>query len=160
MATDGPIRSTTRQRQAADDAGERRTIPHEDLMKLPVVRYRGTIHLVATETDLHRAVHEIQSERVVGFDTETRPTFRKGNCTRPASCRSPRAMRCICSPSRDGTARALAEALGSGQDRQSRRGARSRSRRTAEAVSVYGANVADPATSPSIAEWNKPVCAT
>ena len=53
-------------------------------MKLPVVRYRGTIRLAATEADLHRAVHDIRSERVVGFDTETRPTFRKGQSHAPS----------------------------------------------------------------------------
>jgi ribonuclease D len=64
--------------------GERRTIPHEELMRLPVVRYQGPIRLAATEADLHRAVKEIRSERVVGFDTETRPTFRKGQLHTPS----------------------------------------------------------------------------
>lgn len=72
------------QRQATDDDDARRTIPHEDLMKLPVVRYRGPIRLVAAEAGLHRALHEIRSERVVGFDTETRPVFRKGQSHVPS----------------------------------------------------------------------------
>ena len=72
------------QRQATDDDVARRTIPHEDLMKLPVVRYRGPIRLVAAEADLRRALHEIRSERVVGFDTETRPVFRKGQSHAPS----------------------------------------------------------------------------
>jgi ribonuclease D len=71
------------QRQATGDVA-RRTIPHEDLMKLPVVRYRGPIRLVAAEADLRRALHEIRSERVVGFDTETRPVFRKGQSHAPS----------------------------------------------------------------------------
>jgi ribonuclease D len=66
-----------------DTAAARRTIPHDDLMKLPVVRYRGPIRLVATEAELPLALQEIRSERVVGFDTETRPTFRKGQSHAP-----------------------------------------------------------------------------
>jgi len=53
-------------------------------MRLPVVRYHGPIQPVATETDLQRALAEIHSERVVGFDTETRPTFRKGQLHAPS----------------------------------------------------------------------------
>jgi ribonuclease D len=63
---------------------ERRTIPHEELMRLPVVRYHGPIRSVATEVDLRRALTDIHSERVVGFDTETRPTFRKGQLHAPS----------------------------------------------------------------------------
>jgi ribonuclease D len=62
----------------------RRTIPHEELMRLAVVRYHGPIRPVATEADLHRALADIHSERVVGFDTETRPTFRKGQLHAPS----------------------------------------------------------------------------
>ncbi|HVM63182.1 MAG TPA: 3'-5' exonuclease [Verrucomicrobiae bacterium] len=64
--------------------GERRTIPHEELMQLPVVRYHGPIHSVLTEEDLHCAVREIRAERVVGFDTESRPSFRKGKSHAPS----------------------------------------------------------------------------
>ena len=62
----------------------RRTIPHEELMGLPIVRYRGPIRSVDSEDDLRRAVQEIRSERVVGFDTESRPTFRKGQSHAPS----------------------------------------------------------------------------
>ncbi len=53
-------------------------------MQLPIVQYRGTIRLIETEDDLHRASREIRSEQVVGFDTETRPTFRKGQFHAPS----------------------------------------------------------------------------
>lgn len=46
-------------------------------MQLPILRYEGTIHLNATDLDLRH-------ERVIGFDTETRPTFRKGQSHPPA----------------------------------------------------------------------------
>ena len=62
----------------------RRTIPHDELMRLPIVRYTGPIRSLATASDLHRALQEIRAERVVGFDTETRPTFKKGQLHAPS----------------------------------------------------------------------------
>ena len=65
-------------------ASARRTIPHDELMQLPVVRYHGPIHSVTTPEDLRRTVQEIRAERVVGFDTESRPSFRKGKSHAPS----------------------------------------------------------------------------
>ena len=81
---EAPTHSEVCQHQSVDDAGIRRTIPHDELMKLPVVRYGGTIRLASTEAELQFALNEIRSERVVGFDTETRPTFRKGQSHKPS----------------------------------------------------------------------------
>lgn len=53
-------------------------------MQLPILRYDGPIHLVKTDAELHHALREIRRERVVGFDTETRPTFKKGQSHAPA----------------------------------------------------------------------------
>jgi len=53
-------------------------------MGLPLLRYRGPIRIVVTEEELHRAVQEIRTERVVGFDTESRPSFRKGKSHAPS----------------------------------------------------------------------------
>ncbi len=55
-----------------------RAIAHADLMALPILRYTGPIHIVHTAEDLAQAQDEFGHETVVGFDTETRPTFRKG----------------------------------------------------------------------------------
>lgn len=53
-------------------------------MKLPILRYDGPTHLVTEEADLQRALREMRRERVIGFDTETRPTFRKGQVHAPS----------------------------------------------------------------------------
>lgn len=50
----------------------------EEISRLPVRQYEGTICVVASPQELKRAVHVIRGEKVVGFDTETKPTFRKG----------------------------------------------------------------------------------
>lgn len=54
------------------------SISREDMAALPVCRYEGPVCLVATRTELDAAIADIANESIVGFDTETRPTFRKG----------------------------------------------------------------------------------
>ncbi|OYY92441.1 MAG: hypothetical protein B7Y41_16010 [Hydrogenophilales bacterium 28-61-23] len=53
-------------------------ISREELANLPIRRYQGEVQLVATPEDLARAMADIRQESVVGFDTETRPAFNKG----------------------------------------------------------------------------------
>lgn len=59
------------------------SISREDLANLPIRRYEGEVLLVATAQDLARASDDILQERVVGFDTETRPAFRVGESYPP-----------------------------------------------------------------------------
>jgi ribonuclease D len=61
-----------------------RTISREEINELPIRRYDGPVHLVATDPDLERAMADISQARVVGFDTETRPAFRPGESYLPA----------------------------------------------------------------------------
>jgi ribonuclease D len=63
--------------------GMARAISREDLAKLPIRRYEGEVCLVATPGDLARALEDIRQESVVGFDTETRPAFTKGESHLP-----------------------------------------------------------------------------
>lgn len=58
-------------------------ISREDMAGLPIRRYEGPVHLVATPEALARAMDDIRAERVVGLDTETRPAFRKGESHLP-----------------------------------------------------------------------------
>lgn len=51
---------------------------------LPIVRYEGDICLVRDEETLEEAIYALRGERVLGFDTETRPAFKKGNSYLPA----------------------------------------------------------------------------
>lgn len=61
-----------------------RTISREDINALPIRRYEGEVRLVATREELERAAADLAAERVVGFDTETRPSFRVGESHPPA----------------------------------------------------------------------------
>lgn len=60
-----------------------REISREELANLPIRRYDGEVCLVSTPRDLERAAADIREELVVGFDTETRPAFRKGEVYLP-----------------------------------------------------------------------------
>lgn len=55
------------------------TITKAELALLPPVTFRGKITVVETQEAAAEAVSAIMKLPVVGFDTETRPTFRKGH---------------------------------------------------------------------------------
>jgi ribonuclease D len=59
-------------------------ISPEAINALPIRRYEGEVRLVATPQELERAAADFGAERVVGFDTETRPAFRVGQRYAPA----------------------------------------------------------------------------
>ncbi|WP_025842659.1 3'-5' exonuclease [Porphyromonas gingivicanis] len=42
-----------------------------------VASFSGTIHLIETEEEAVRALQALRDERVVGFDTESKPVFRR-----------------------------------------------------------------------------------
>ena len=62
----------------------RSSISREDMANLPIRRYEGEVRLVESADALARAADEIRRERVLGFDTETRPAFRKGESYAPS----------------------------------------------------------------------------
>ncbi len=53
-------------------------LSRDEINQLPLGGFSGTIHLVETPGDAAAAVALLAGERVLGFDTETRPSFRKG----------------------------------------------------------------------------------
>jgi len=61
-----------------------RAISREDLALLPIRRYPGQVCVVETPHELERAHADLRAESVVGFDTETRPAFKKGESHLPS----------------------------------------------------------------------------
>lgn len=61
-----------------------RAISRDDINALPIRRYEGEVRLVATREEMEHAAADFARERVVGFDTETRPSFRVGESHPPA----------------------------------------------------------------------------
>jgi ribonuclease D len=59
-------------------------ISREEMLELPIRRYEGEIVLVETAQALERAAADLFQEPAIGFDTETRPAFRKGESHPPA----------------------------------------------------------------------------
>jgi ribonuclease D len=60
-----------------------REILREEMAALPVRRYEGEVVVVATPQDLDRAWEDLAQEKIVGWDTETRPAFRVGEAYLP-----------------------------------------------------------------------------
>lgn len=55
-----------------------RRIPSEIVAQLPMAAYKGDVVLVNSEEEAEKAVLEISRESLLGFDTESRPSFKKG----------------------------------------------------------------------------------
>src|SRR5262245_66534213 len=60
---------------------EKRALTREEVNALPIRRYEGKVHVVSAP---HEAMTDILQERLVGFDTETRPAFRPGGSYPPS----------------------------------------------------------------------------
>jgi ribonuclease D len=56
----------------------------EEINELPIRRYEGPVHLVGSAAELAQAMADILQESALGFDTETRPSFRVGESYPPA----------------------------------------------------------------------------
>ncbi len=54
------------------------SITKDEINALPIRRYEGAVVLVATPEQVAQALEDFSKERLVGFDTETRPTFKVG----------------------------------------------------------------------------------
>lgn len=65
-------------------SGIPKKVGDEEIMTLPQARYPGEIRIVTDPAALRNAVDEIFTWDYVGFDTETRPNFRKGQRHKPA----------------------------------------------------------------------------
>ncbi len=54
-----------------------RTITDEEVSKLEPLQFDGRIHLITSDKQIRSAVNFLQSQKVIGFDTESKPTFKK-----------------------------------------------------------------------------------
>ena len=62
----------------------RKAITRDEVAQLPLGHYDGPIRLVYEDAEVPVAVCELEREAVLGFDTETRAAFRKGESYPPA----------------------------------------------------------------------------
>ena len=54
------------------------SISKEEIEELPLGKFTGEITVVDNPEDLHIVADELKDEKVIGFDTETKPAFKKG----------------------------------------------------------------------------------
>lgn len=69
---------------APDHAENGVSISRDALNALPIRAYQGPVHLINNDDDLEQAVAQIRKEKLLGFDTETKPVFRRGVSHPPA----------------------------------------------------------------------------
>jgi len=63
-----------------DTAGQyAKSITKAEINDLPLFRYEGPIRLISTRQQAIEAVETLKQESVLGFDTESRPAFKKGD---------------------------------------------------------------------------------
>lgn len=56
----------------------KKTITKAEIATMPKVQFPGRIFVVYTEKDAEKAVAYLRNQRIVGVDTETRPSFKRG----------------------------------------------------------------------------------
>ena len=54
------------------------TISKEEIAGLPLADFEGQIYMVQTLKEVEKAVSFLKTQTVLGFDTESRPAFKKG----------------------------------------------------------------------------------
>lgn len=54
------------------------TITKDEIAELNKVVYKGTIHIIDSTSKARSAIAHLRKQKIVGFDTETRPSFKKG----------------------------------------------------------------------------------
>ena len=56
----------------------RKTISNDELAEFPLSSFEGVIHVIQQPEDLDNALKYLNNQSIIGFDTETRPAFKKG----------------------------------------------------------------------------------
>ena len=59
-------------------------ISKKEINVLPLKHYTGPIHLIDSDAKMIAAARSLGREKVLGFDTETRPAFKKGESYSPS----------------------------------------------------------------------------
>jgi ribonuclease D len=63
---------------------ENSTITRDEINLLPLIKFQGPIHVIDNKKQIEPAIERLMEEPVLGFDTETKPSFKKGVSHSPA----------------------------------------------------------------------------
>lgn len=56
----------------------RESIDKEELADLPLIQFEGNITLVESKDEFQTSIDYLSRQKILGFDTETKPAFKKG----------------------------------------------------------------------------------
>ena len=56
----------------------RESIDKDELAELPLIQFEGNITLVESKEDYQASLDYLSQQTLLGFDTETKPAFKKG----------------------------------------------------------------------------------
>lgn len=56
----------------------KKSISNDELAELPLSSFEGIVHVIEQPEDLDSALEYLSRQTILGFDTETRPAFKKG----------------------------------------------------------------------------------
>jgi len=56
----------------------KKSISNDELAELPLSSFEGVIHLIEQPEEMGEALEYLSRQSILGFDTETRPAFKKG----------------------------------------------------------------------------------
>lgn len=57
----------------------KKSISDQEINELPPIKFEGNIHLIERDNQIAEAVEELKKHSVIGFDTETKPNYKKGH---------------------------------------------------------------------------------
>lgn len=53
-------------------------VAKEEILNYPLIKFEGKIHVIEDVKDIHDACKILSQHNAIGFDTETKPAFKKG----------------------------------------------------------------------------------
>jgi len=69
-------------RNAADEEAPPERISKEEVNQLPRIDFEGEVRIISGDNEVEEAIARLRSAKRLGFDTETRPVFRKADAHR------------------------------------------------------------------------------
>ena len=63
---------------------KQKKITKKEINSLPLISFKGQVHLCDNEKKINDAARELEKEEIIGFDTETKPSFKKGEYFYPS----------------------------------------------------------------------------
>ena len=56
----------------------------DEINEMPLAKYEGDIHVLSSKDNIQKSINYLLTQKVIGFDTETRPIFSKGPVNAPS----------------------------------------------------------------------------